>query len=233
MTIKVYWACFEDEWIRAEEPESVLKRLFKNKPPDINNQPNNTSRCPAIGNALKNMFALKSLYSYDFNTRNGTISSESHDQKFFNRHVTIRDYNQKFFSFSNYYIFFTEEESLEITAYLSPFAEENEVSRRTWSIPGSFDIGKWFRPIEFNFYLRDEFDEFSIMEGDVYTYIKFNTDEKIVFQQFIPDEEISKYIDYSLAAQSYTKTGLRSLKDYYKMLTFKKRIISSIKKNLI
>jgi hypothetical protein len=233
VTTKIYWACIEDEWMRATEPEPVIKRLLINKKSDKKNPGNNIAQCPSISLALHNMYAMRSIYSYNFKIDKGEVLTDEYNQNFFNSHVTIRDLEQKFFSFSQYYIFFTEENSLEITAYIHPFAENNEVSRRTWSIPGSFDIGKWFRPLEFNFYLKDEFDEFSIKEGDFYTYIKFNTKDKIKFRQFLPSEKIKNYIGFSVGSQRNSKAGIKSLNDYYKMLTYKNKIIKEIKSNLI
>lgn len=233
MTITVYWSCFEKEWMRASEPEPVIKRLYSRKKTDAKNSNINIGQCPSINGYLKNMFALKSLYDYEFSIFGNDIRSNDYTQEFMNDHLLIRDIEDKFFSFFQKYIFFTEEDSLNMSAYLHPIFENNEIERKTFSIPGEFDIGKWFRNIEFPFYLKDNEDTFSITSEDYYTYIKFDTNEKIIFKQFIPTKEIEFYLGSTLNSYSHMKHGSNSLEDYYHLFKFKDIVINEIKKNLI
>lgn len=233
MSINVYWTCLEKEWERAEEPEPVIKRLFNYKKPDIENPMNNTMLCPSVASALNNTFAIKSIYDYEFTIVEDKLGTNYYDYEFFDNHVIIRDIEKKFFSFQQKFLFFTDEDSLEMEAYLFPFAENNEVVRRTFSIPGKFNIGKWFRNLEFNFYLREEYDTFSIRSGDAYTYIKFDTPEKINFRQFYMSPKLWQYI-YRVADLRMTPSKeKRSLPDFYNMMNFKDEILEEIKINLI
>lgn len=233
MPVNVYWTCLEDQWDEALEPESVMKRLFQKKKPDKDNPLNNTMFCPSVGGALNNMYCLQSIYDYEFTVFDDKVGTNYTDFDFFQNHVIIRDISQKFFSFQQKFLFFTDEDSLEMLAYLPPFVEDNDVAKRTFSIPGQFDIGKWFRNLEFNFYLKDEYDTFSIKKGDAYTYIKFNTDEKINFKKFYPSPKIWNFV-YLVAALRNTKSdNRRSLPDYYEMLAFKQEIIEEIQNNLL
>ena len=233
MTINIYWSCFEKEWMRAREPESILKRLFSIKKSDSSNPNNNINQCPAMYSYLKNVFALKSIYDYNFSIKDNGIVSSMHDQQFMDNHVIIRDIEQKFFSFSQKYIFFTDEDSLKMTAYLHPIFEKNEIEKTTFSIPGEFDIGKWFRNIEFPFYLKDEYSSFNIRREDFYTYVKFDTEEKIIFKQFIPVPAVEFYLNSTLSSYSNMTHGKNSLNNYYEMLKFKDNIIEEINKNLV
>jgi hypothetical protein len=181
MSIKVYWACIEDGWMAAEEPESVIKRLKSwYNPKDISNR-NGIIECPSVRGSLKNLYALKSIYDYDFTIQDGTIIAPKMGQEFFDSHVEIRSIEHKLFSFYHKFIFFTEDPSLEVTFYEHPFFENNEVSKNCMPVQGKFDIGKWFRNIEFPFFLRPESNTFSIRPGDAYCYIRFNTDSHIDF----------------------------------------------------
>lgn len=233
MSVNVYWTCLENEFDKAVEPDPVIGRLFQTKKPDRNNPMNNTMYCPSVGNALGNMYALRSLYEYEFTIVNDTVATNYYDYEFFSNHVIIRDIEQKFFSFQQKYLFFTDEDSLEMLAYLSPFVEDNEVARRTFSIPGQFDIGKWFRNLEFNFYLKDDYDTFHIDEGDAYTYVKFNTKEKIKFHKFYPSDKIWQFVYRVADLRNSPREGRLGLPDYYDMLKFKQDIIEEIKKNLV
>jgi hypothetical protein len=100
-------------------------------------------------------------------------------------------------------------------------------------IPGSFDIGKWFRATEFSFYLRNNIDKFNIVQDEVYQYIKFHTDDKIIFKQFMINEKIKKYLSDVDFSKEYRKATNKSLQEYYFMLKHKKHIIKEIKNNLI
>lgn len=230
MSINVYWTILEDEWMRAESPESVYKHMLQNNSNSVSNL-SDISLCPSIKQYSKNLYSLSSIYDYSFYIEDGQVKSNNYDQKFFNDHVVIRDIDNKFFSFQQRYLFFTDSDSLVMETYLHPFLENNLVKERCYSIPGSFDIGKWFRNVEFPFFLKDEFNEFSIKNKDRYSYIRFNTEEKIKFIKFIPTEKILFYANSSINS-SFNKRSLTSLQNFYKMNTHKGKILKEIKNNL-
>ena len=218
----------EDEWIRSKEPISIQKRFFELHA----NKNTQLKYCPAVKNALKNLYGLQSIYDYSFVIENGKIYYKNYDSEFFQKHVYIRDIDHKFFSFTQNYIFFSEE-SVELTTYLHPFLEENEVAEKTYSVIGKYNIGKWFRVIEFPFYLKKKYNEFSIKNDDIYTYIQFNTDKNINFKKFYPTEKIKNFSNSTFLASNGIKLGSRLLEDYYKYFKFKKNILKEIKQNII
>jgi hypothetical protein len=229
-SINVYWACLEDEWIRAVPPSSVYKNIIKR---DSAKQ-SGLNKCPAFKDYTENIFGLHSIYDYNFNVNQESgVSSTLYDQKFFDTHVNIRSVEDKFFSFKQRFVFFTEEDSLMISAGIMPFFEENDITKKCISIPGSFDIGKWFRSLEFAFYLKKEYDDFSIKENEIFQYIKFETDSSIVFKQFSIDASL--YIQSQAIENSRSNRNgkFRELSNYYSMLKNKKHIIKSIKNNII
>lgn len=230
MTINVYWASIEDEWLRAKEPESVYKRFIRsNKMSDTD-----ITLCPANRDYMKKFYTLQSLYTYDFEIIDNGIKSNLYDEKFLNNHVTIRSLPNKIFSFYQKYIFFTDEDSLTMSAGITPIFENNYVANNCVGIPGTIDIGKWFRSIEYAFYLKDNVNSFSIKEGDVYNYIHFDTNEKIKFNQFITTPQIVHYLHGVVSAKNYRfNKKINELEDYYKMMKFKKSLIKEIKNNLI
>lgn len=233
--INIYWTCLEKEFLRAQEPVNIYKNHLKNKPSDIYNPDNATSQCPAIYDEIKNIYGLKSIYDYEMKFINNELESRFLNQEFYNEHVQIRSKDQRFFSFIQRFLFFTDEPSLEMTAYYPAFLEDSYVSRSTYSIPGKFDIGKWFRPIEFNFYLREGIDTFKIKEGDIYTYIKFHTEEKINFIRFIPTENIKQYSE-NIVNSVFNKRPYKAIDKYYehfKNSNIKKKILEEIKQNVL
>lgn len=233
MSITVYWGCFEEEWLRAKSPNLIYKDFVQ----DYKNQKNFVSFCPSVKDYMKNIFSINSLYSYDFKIKplldDYEVVTNIYDQGFFNDHVIIRSKEDKLFSFMQRFCFFTEEKSLLMSAGIFPFLEDNNITKRCVVIPGSFDIGKWFRRLDFAFYLKKEYDEFKIEENEIYQYIKFHTNEKIIFKQFNMTPIFKKFFDDFECAKENRPLMLRQLKNYYSMVKHKKYIIKEIKNNLL
>jgi hypothetical protein len=233
MSITIYWACNDDLWLRANAPELIYKKFIKNP----QNQKNNIVMCPATKDYMKNIFSINSLFDYNFKIgslkNKNEIFTETYNQKFFNDYLLIRSAEDKLFSLLQGFCFFTEEKSLLMSAGILPFLEDNNITKRCTVIPGVFDIGKWFREIEFAFYLKKEYDEFIIEENEIFQYIKFHTDQKIIFKQFKINSKIKNFLIDSDNAKMFRKNKLRPLSHYYLMVKHKKYIINEIKNNLV
>ena len=233
MSITIYWACIEDEWIKATEPEPVIKRFYnlgiKNEDAGAFDAINH---CPVFNESLKNTYAIKSIYDYSFKIQDNQCMSPDYNQKFFDDHVLIRSLDKKFFSFNTRYVFFTEEDSLMIDTYQYPVFEENEITKRCMIIPGSFDIGKYFRNLEFAFILKKEFNDFIVQNEEVLYYLKFHTKEKIKFKQFRYNEDLLQFSKDVRKVNWYSKGG-SGIESFYNKFKGKKYILNEIKKNLI
>lgn len=232
MTINVYWTCIEDEWQLAQEPESIAKSFYKLNLFESDNNEMQVNQCPAFKDSINNVFGLKSLYRYEFFLdENNNVRSNMIDQEFFDKHVHIRSVDKKCFSFNQKFIFFTDADSLEMTGNEFPFFENNNVTQRCLIFPGKFDIAKRFRPVEFAFCLKDPFDTFRIDYEEIYSYIRFHTDEKIKFRQFRMTNELT---DLGRDCTNMNKSlRLKTLSKFYKHFKIKKFILNEIKKNLI
>ena len=231
MTITVYWACTEDQWMLAEKPDAVgslfyEKQLYENTKPDMN-----MNGCPAFRDHLQNVFTMRSLYDYEFEIKEGKIISSHYNQEFFNKHIVVRSVEKKCFSFLQNYIFFTDAASLEATIGEFPFMEDNNITQRCIPLTGKFDIGRWFRPSEFAFFLRKDVESFKITRNEIFSYIRFHTDEKINFVQFkwTPTLEEYKRDCIHINFNKYMKT----LKNFYMNFRHKKLILKEIKNNLL
>jgi hypothetical protein len=231
MSIIVYWACNEREWLRAKEPEPIYKNFAKN----VKDKNTTIELCPSVKDYMKNIFSIKSLYEYNFEISDDGKNATSgfYDQEFFDRHLIFRSKIDKLFSFSQNFVFFTEEKSLNMSAGILPFMEDNNITKRCVTIPGTLDIGKWFRLTDFAFYLKKDYNDFKIKEDEIFQYIKFDTKEKIIFKQFRVNEKINEYFLDIINAKSSRINKPRILKSYYSMFNHKKNIIKEIKNNLI
>lgn len=226
--IVVYWAINTDEWVRAQEPVSIYNNAIRK---DVAKD-TTLIRCPSFKDYMKNIYGIQSIYSYTFSVNGNVVSSQNYNQEFFNEHVVIRSAKDKCFSFNPKIMFFTEEKSLRISTGIHPFFEENEVSKRCMTIPGTLDIGKWFRQIDFAFFIKNEYNEFIINENDIYQYIQFHTDKKIIFKQFYMNDYLNNQHRAVDGAKYNRPEKFRKLEEYYNMFKNKNNIIKEIKKNL-
>jgi hypothetical protein len=230
--INVYWACIENEWLRATAPEPVSSLFYKDRKYDKNHPHVNMHHCPSFNTHMENMFALRSIYSYKFGIRNNTIGSDDYDQAFFERHVNVKSIEKKLFSFQQSFIFFTDEESLPTTMSLSPYFEENNITDRCIVIPGELDLGKYFRNTDLAFYLKKDQDEFCIEEGEIYCYMKFHTNKKINFIQYRQTDKLNQLLIDTINAKQ-NKKKVFSMEKFYSMFRTKKIILEEIKKNIL
>lgn len=229
-TINVFWSCLEPEWMRAEEPAAVLPEFIRNDKMLETRIP----QCPAFRNELYNVFGIKSIYDYEFsvNTEAGEVSTTTYDQKFYNRHVIVRSMKERTFTFSQEMVFFTDEPSLIMSGDLFPYLEDNNITERCIVYPGQFDIGRWYRPVEFAFKLKDRYDTFKIEAGEIYQYIRFHTDNNIKFIQFRETPKLNQMLKDITETRS-NKKGIFSLDYYYERFKLKKLIMKEIKENLL
>lgn len=216
--------------IRIEEPDLLEKTYFANK----SFKDYNYKACPAFSNYLKNTFILRSPFDYSFFINGDSVRSDLYDQSFFDRHVEIRNINTKLFSLRPYIIFFTEEKSLEISLS-QPYLDQNLFTERAFVIPGKFDIGKYFRMIDFAFHLKDNISDFKIKEKDAIYYMKFYTDKKINFKRFMWTSKCQNYLEYVWNAKE-NKLKHSSLDFFYNLFikyNYKNLILKEIKNNLV
>jgi hypothetical protein len=227
--ITVYWTTYNSERLRSSEPIDLYKEYI-NKRSSMNIGLN---MCPAFKGYMNNMFGLQSIFDYEFKINGNEFLLKNYNKDFFEKNVSVRSLQDKVFSFNQNHIFFTEEKNLEMSSGIQPFLEDNNINKRCIIIPGTMDIGKWFRPIDFAFVLKDEFDEFKIKEKEVFQYINFNTDSKINFKEFHMNEKLFYYKDLVVNAKSNRRVKIRSLNEYYSMFNIKKNVLKEIKENLV
>ena len=76
-------------------------------------------------------------------------------------------------------------------------------------------------------------DIFKIEENEIYSYLKFDTEEKIIFKQFEINDKLHQYINDVLKVKENRIEKFRTLQEYYSTMKNKKNIIKEIKNNLI
>lgn len=230
VTVNVYWSCLEDEWLRAEEPENIFSSFYNKFSISRSDKNSHPFFCPAFKNELNNVFSVKSIYDYSFEVQGDSVTSSLYDQKFFDEHVEIRSLDNKLFGFKNWFSFFSDENSLPMSQQ-HPFLEDNNITNSCITVPGQFDIGRWYRTVHYAFYLKKHSSTFSIEEGEVLYYVKFHTKEKINLIQYRQSDRLNDLLDDVQNSRNFL--GIKGLDYYYKIFKIKKEVLKEIRKNLI
>lgn len=186
----VYWQ-FIDTPAQALElayfdPELLLPEISK-----IRNS--KYIKCPAFLEYYKNTYLIRSPIDITITYNKGQLSIYPQAQKFYDAYVTHRGHqieeNDPFLmSLIFQYLFIADKDCLIETIP----AIFHDISTKIRLIPGTFNINKWFRPIEFGFEFINENEPIVIKRGDPLFYVKFKTpkDEKILLKQKDFDKSI-------------------------------------------
>jgi hypothetical protein len=233
MSVTVYWSCLEEEGDRAKPPESLAKIFYKKNLHDSSDPLLRINQCPFFNKTILNTFSLKSIYDYSFKIIDDSVFSENFDQNFFEKHVGVRSIEKKFFSFSQKYVFFTEEKSLIANLSQFPFLEDNNITERCIVLGGKIDIGKYFRETDMAFFLKEKFNEFVIKNDEIFAYVTFETNEKINFKRFDCSPKLSNYLLKSKKSNKNKKAFYTDVDSFYNNFLYKKNIIKEIKQNLV
>ena len=224
----VYYASFDNDF--NEQIDSLSSCLFDDLEyfKDIKSK-NAYVKCPAFQDYIKNVFVIRSPFDYtlSLDKENEKLHSSNYDQGFFDRYVVAREIKFGIFSLLFARLIFFSEKNI-IMEQFTPFFH-NSVGKNV-VIPGKFNIGKHFRPVECALHCFKS-GNISIKEKDVLYYLKFDTDEKIVFKKFYMSEKLIKLSCFFNQKRLFTKKIL-PLKWYYDN-SISKQIIKEIKQNLI
>ncbi len=238
----VYWSPIWDDpsgtnWnLLYHEPEQLFKHFNKLRISNKKmNENSNMLGCPAISNKFRQTYLFKnsanSHVSIDNNTKvsyllDTSIGAKIQREPSFDNNIILRYFLG--------WLFFTEEDSLEINI-TAPYFHKPKYLNYGSIIPGSFDIGKWFRPYNAEFNLWDGINEFKIDEDEPIFYIEFITDRPIILKRFINTDTINK-LAWACADVSNTMGKFQPLKRRYEQFAAsrnKEIVLKEIKNNLL
>ena len=123
---------------------------------------------------------------------------------------------------------------------LPAFYDSNSFTNNTFSISGSFDIGRWYRPSgKPAFIIRPDSKKITIKQGDALLYVKFNTQDKIKLIEFDDREFIAmkerspEWVCGTLKRHTNSILSLAKCYDLFDQYKMRRRILKTIKKNTI
>jgi hypothetical protein len=132
------------------------------------------------------------------------------------------------------YVFFSEE-SVEIEMSGAHFSD-SEFSSKVKLIPGTFDIGKWVRPLDCTFVTKPGVKTLNINRGDDWGYVKFNTKEKIRLKKFHSSDRFMDLMESNIRTRTFKRLFPAPLSYYYKLYEeskMHKLILKEVKNNLM
>lgn len=194
---KIYWTIPYFDVPEADllfsEPESLLKHLQKTR------KGSEYLKCPAFIDYVKNTYIIKAPVDFEIiisDAKNKQIVINGLHQCF--RNKFIDNTKGKGDNFTSPYILsvppkylFYSGQSVHMEV-MQAFLETNDSVSNIMLIPGTFDISKWIRPIDFTFEIKNENKITYIKKDDVIFYVKFKTedDSKVELERVEPDPRL-------------------------------------------
>jgi hypothetical protein len=235
--IDVYWGSGkieqEDDSIFYAEPKTVLSSLVTKK--NKNNKTGNYLQCPSVYNLLGNTLVVRSPidtgveipHRQDEISRNiktyGLEWNMIHEPSVIGHPLIILGLP---------YLFFCEE---EVTVMISsPYFEKSPHLNQGNIVPGTMNIGSWFRPLNMEFNLHEGQYNLDLKEDEAIAYITFITDKKIKLNKFRTSDDLIR-ISNSLVNTTRWEPRVPLAKRYkrFREAQMKKIVLNEIKKNII
>jgi hypothetical protein len=223
-------------------PPYPIKRILNNKYDVRESNTNHETyfRCPAHTDHLKNLFAVPAAFDCDLiidkqpNQPEFATSTFFKNNNDFDKAFLIRSIKNRLFSINLGSLFVTESDDI-LMSQMPAYLESNGFVDNTVIIPGTFNVGRWPRVLECAFHLKE--DKMFVKEGDPLYYLKFYTDEKIVFKEFLYTQKMRDYVTHLLSSRNYKTKRVTKLDFFYNMIGrkqgFKQRMLEEAKANVI
>lgn len=220
-----------------QNPVNIYKDFISRS--DSDRPAANFINCPAVSEKFKRTFMVKNVAETAFRFTNGEggeknvnyLNSKTTNAAIGITHQpTLKD--NTLFEYHMAYAFLAEE-SLNITTS-SPYFHKAPHLQYGALVPGSFDIGRWYRPIIAEFNLWEGNDYFHIQSDEPLMYWEFSTNKKVILKRY---ERTQKLYDITSSIINFklVKRGSNLLSRYKKFdeSSLRAIILKEIKNNLV
>ena len=228
---KVYWTPDSDGFAEMEiifpEPESLFKHLQKTREGSLH------MKCPAFADIIKNTYIIKSPIDLEIfsNRKEKSMQVGGIIEKLgrfvINRMDDVGEGCPLAMSLPPAYIFYSNDD-VEIET-IHAFMEINDNLSNVMLIPGTFNISKWIRSIDFTFEIKDENKPVKIKKGDVLFYVRFRTKDqsKVELERVAYTEELKHAAKACFSVKEHIrnvpiKTLYKMAESFLTTLSFKK-----------
>ena len=240
--IIVYWASSPitmsgtDSTFLYSEP-STLYSILKNKRNKNTHGIDNFFACPAVSEKFKKTYVFKfpinAKYEYDFtNERKFIQNTESTYINVTNiRTDSITDGPCLLFDLG--YIFFSEEPLQAM--FTGPYFHKPEYIKYGSIIPGSYDIGNWFRPFNAELQMWEQYGNIEFKENEPLFYCEFITDRPVIIKRFEMTYKLDTFVKSSIATTQLFGIGTSLQKRYnlFKSTRMRDKVLKEVKANLL
>lgn len=176
--------------------------------------------CPAFTDYFKNVYVIRSGFdiTMEFDVVNGQIITEKmENQGFYEEffHNRFSDKDGYMFTLPPYIIFYSKKSVMMES--LPMFLDHSSLSENLRPLPGTFNIGKWFRSVDFTFEIVDITKKIVIRRGDPLFCVRFlpEDDSKVnLIRQDFTEEHFKAFAACTGVKQINSNTKLNAL---YKM----------------
>jgi len=203
------------------EPEPILPLLDKEL---------SYLNCPAFIDYYKNTFLIRCPFDITIETRRRPDNkievryTGKFDEEFYSDNILVREDGS--ITVNVGYYFMTDENSLLIEQ-LQPIILENQFYNDKRMIQGTFDIGKWVRPLDWAFHPNKGVTKIELKRGDPLYCVRFMSTNKVNLERVDFNKDISN-VGKATTLVKHT-LGRFTLKENYEMAKY---YVSSFKKKL-
>lgn len=219
-------------------PESVYSNILKKFIGSTETK--NFIQCPAVMNKLKQTYVMFARTDIDMAIQLdenkkvsgfGFVDPEkvaiggklSHSPTLENQFLLELDMSVVFFA----------EEPLMVSSS-SPYFHQTPHLNYGALVPGEFDVGRWFRPINLEYNLWPDVTRLKIDAGEPLVYFSFNTDKKIIFKRFSFNSRLFNLCSQIIRYKDKPKwKSLNFRYQKFKEASMRELVLTEIKNNLV
>jgi hypothetical protein len=240
--ITLYWSPYTSMDVEGSDwsflypnPKTLFSDMTLIKSKDADNR--TYLSCPALANKFKKILVFHSpiscSYKYNFTTNPKTLEQVT------TNYISVNPPRQPAISkgpsleFALKYIFFSDE---PVDAYFTPPMFHQPMYTKFGSvIPGEFNIGKWFRPFNFEVQTWSQTGEIHLNEDEPLFYVEIKTDRPIILKKFELSNKLVGYARSNVGTTELFGRGQTLLSRYerFSKINMREKILTEIKKNLI
>jgi len=239
--INVYWSPYYiadrgNDWsFMYPKPETLMTNLLQNKTDDLDQA--SFFSCPAVSTKFKKMLVFKNSVacSYSYDATSEPFKIEPKTEQFIDTNMTrpqaLKGGPSIEFGISN--VFFADE-SLEAVV-TPPFFHEPKYTQYGSIVPGEFDIGQWFRPVNFEVQLWKNKGEFALEDGEPIFYLELKTKRPVMLHRFNMTEKLLSYSNSNINYFNLfgRKVPLVNRYQRFREVGLREKILTEIRANLI
>jgi hypothetical protein len=211
MSIKVRWVPYVNLDLEVNisylppEPAFSFYKKFR--------EDSSVIRCPALAAYLKNTFIIQSPYEIvlDYSKESKKITTDRYGQKFFDDNIMLKssaDSPSTLHLFPRYLFISDHKKPIYIEVLPICFDSNNYKA-----IPGTFDITKWIRPVEYAIELPDTC-KIKLNREDPLFMVKFTTEDNdtVILERGILTKELHEVTLACVTLKTYNpKLSLNKL----------------------